>query len=426
MHDPTTSLETETETAPRGFEPLHLSWWILSSPLTFAALSSLLALLLLLGMGVEQGAGLKGLLSAHAFSTVRAIQGFGIDRVLTGWTTQLVALLLCLNTLGLFLRYGRQPGALPGAIRVTGELPVSIEALAEKAPGLIGGRDLQWGMNRRRVQFQHGFAREAMWLVLVGLLTLLLALIVWDRLALDARLTVIPGEAGGQARMLVQEGDHWVERQLPMALSCERADPADGQRRRRCQARTSEWEGHFVVGAGREDRIAGYRISALDESPRMGLSDEDIVLLIRRGEASSRAQLKGQSGQHYRLSAGEELSLFSGLHGPLVVVKTTDGNTTLMAPRLTMDDIEGVAPFALEAVPAWSVRMAMQGEPHRYLMWSGLLLLLVGLLLLCRPEATVRFVATETGTEVRIDAIHHSKLPSKLLTSLERGFGGDV
>lgn len=415
-----------------GFEPLTLSWRILSSPLTFAVLATLLALNLLLAMTVRQGATLKTLLADHDFSTVQAVQGLGLDHVSTAWSTQLLWLLLLLNVIGLFLRHraGADQPLPSGAAgvwvsRVHGVIPSSLKALASQVEAAAGGGTLSWSRAGSRLVLRRGRAREAIGVVGLGLLTLLASLVVQDQLGLDAQMTVIPGGSGGEARMQVREEARWVERQQPLALTCDRADPADPQRRRLCQARSADWAGSFQVGAGSDDWVAGYRMRALEETPRPGRADEDIVLLMTRPGAPRPSQLQGRSGQGYRLSTGEALSLFAGPHGPLVVVSEPDEPPYLMAPALGRSPSAAPGTMRLEASPSWSVVMAMTGEPGVYLWWAGLLLLLVGLLLLCRPHVTLHLEATIDGTAVVVESMNRSQLPAAILEAMHRSSRGE-
>jgi len=340
-------------------------------------------------------------------------------------------LLLILNVIGLILRHRSGadqtlPDGTPGAgvSRAHGVFPASVDVLVAQAQMLAGNRVIHWNREQSRCVLHHGLVREALLVMALGLLTLAGALVVQDRLGLDARMTLVPGVSTEEAQMQVHEDGRWVDRQLPMSLTCDRADPADPQRRRSCQATTADWEGSFLLAAGRDDQVAGYRVRALEETPRPGSGDDEIVLLMTRPGTTRPSQLQGRSGQSYRLSTGDVLSLFAGPHGPLVVVAEPGKVPTLMAPVLGPVGHAATDSLRLESMPSWSVVMGMTSEPQVYLWWTGFALLLIGLLMLCRPQATLRFAMMADGTAVVIDSMNRSGLPASLLDALHRSCRG--
>lgn len=383
-----------------GREAIRIGWAVLTSPRTLLVLSAVLSALLLFGAVVEQGADREALLRAWPWSVARTLDGLGLERVLTAWPTLLVGLLLALNVAGLVLRHlalvpvARRADRVwtgPAVFRARLRLDRPADRVDRAAAEVVGGRTtVDEGVRVRR----RGLWVEGLVLLGLGMAALALSGGVAEGGGWEARLEVHPdGRSEGDddvTRRRVRRGELWLEQQLPWSLDCERADPRDRRRRRRCTLRGPEGRAETTLAAGESVRALG--VTLRPERERLRVSDEAVRLTVRRPGADGPERLRTKPDRRYELPAGASgdgegaggvtLRAFPGENGPLVVANPPEGRRRLLLPALEREPTELSDGTRLAGLPDWVVDVRLESRPERYLVLAGVGLVVVGLLLL--------------------------------------------
>ena len=379
-----------------------------------------LGVLLTLGTYVGQGMTEVELLRERTFATTHALMDLGLNDLSTSWLVWFVTLILSLNALGLVLRATRL--SPPKVRRFTGPAidhaewtsAQGLEDIAQIVAREVGSvRRLDGGLRARIGDWSEGLI-----VIIVALLCLFGALFTNHSLGMEARMGVMGGGAAPAAdapkTLVVQvyEEGHWIERQLPFGARCVETSLGAPKRGWRCGlTRTLPTgpnqplqveEATIELGPRWPDEAFGFVFHVAREQPRP--SAPGPLRILDQGVQPARLVYQGPSGRSSTLPTEEALSAFAGPDGPLVVVTPKEGSPYLLAPSMDAKKApEQVGEASLSAVVPWALRLRLSHRPGDPLLWTGLALLVLGLLALClRPHLVV--FAHEHEGEVRVRA----------------------
>jgi hypothetical protein len=416
--------------------PFGLVWDVMTSPLTFMLNVSALGLLIALGTYVGQGLTESEMLSERTFAGTRALLGLGLNDLPTSWLVWLMALLTGLNVLGLVLRHigltppGQRPWEGPGVghtrwsdprtmDEVRGALQTTLGRATQRGPTLVARR---------------GYWLEGLTILGVGTLCLLSALVVDASSGMQARLGVSgggPAQASDAAPTLavtVLEDGTWIERQLPFTARCVETALADPRRGWRCTlSRTVPGppgaapvldEVSLDLGPQWPADAFGLTFHVATERPTPGQPGR--LRIVDRSSDADRLVYSGPSAGTTTLPDGHTLTAFTGPDGPLVVIHPPDAPSYLLTPAMDA----GAAPAqvggaALAAVSPWWLTLRASRRPGAPLLWTGLGLLLLGLLVLLAPaQVTVVAEPGDHGVSLRAWSFNRLDAPEKLRAAL--------
>ncbi|MEE2780422.1 MAG: hypothetical protein VYE15_07855 [Myxococcota bacterium] len=409
-----TSEDTERQTPEPQDSPtdwVQLAWSALSSNALLSAIAVAFAIVLCAGSAIPQGATYEELLRIYPYAVARAMQSLGLHDLWSSWFLWLFALLFSLNALGAFLRAGAriEEGRWDVEQTPTGnteELVKRISStLGDRAPRSRGGV-LVWTT---------GVRREAIGLILLGLVSVAASTVVGRNLGANARLELQTGVQDDTAvlRSLRWDSGGWVQARPPVSVRCDRADPQDPLRRRRCAV--GGVEEPVSLRAGKVTRAGDIELRPLAERPRIGGGDPE--LLVRRGDARAKL-LRAKHGTTYELDDGTRLTAYSGPDGPIAVVRPEgDGPAALYVPSGEGQGAESA--LHLAGVPGVSLEVGLARRPERVLTLCGALFVLIGFLLMALvPDLTVALSPRAEGSLVRARSWNRHDLAERWAASL--------
>lgn len=418
--------EVLTPPRPTRGDALRLGWAVLTSPRTLLGALVGLAGVLMLGATFPQRSGLADLASDHAFSAARAATGLGLSDVLVSWPFTLLLLIAGLSAIGIGLRWwldppspddtgvlvGRAVGWVTWAPDQARERLTLRGALARK-PRTLGGH----------VRVDFGLFGEALVVLTFGVVALLAASFV-GRGALDGRMTLTTGTADTTAaaiRTQVREADDWLDGGLPVLLTCGAADPQDPRRTRTCQVRSGEDATQIVLRSGETTSAFGLQLRAERETPVGSPTLPEMQLLVGFADLGPQ-RFEGHAGTTYQLQDGTRITPFDGPDGALVVARRGDGRPVLLAPaRVGAGVAVPDGGPVLSGLPGWRLRVGVRGHPERFLLWTGLGLVVLALLQLALvPSGFVVLERVDERTRVTVVSRNRRGYPDRVL----HGLGG--
>lgn len=418
--------DQETTTTPRtGFvsDSVQLGWSVLTSAWTTLIVGGLIATSLAVGAHmVPQEAGFKELLATQDYASARAFAGLGLTDAVAGWLSLLLYLTAGLNLIGLYLRYGMGAGeSRRDADSSGGAWVTEVHATLQRPVHEVVQRlPAAFSRTRRRRNSDVVVSQRGLWdggwvLVLAGALAFLGAVGVDRGGAFEGRVTLVPGASEVSKTEFRTDQGLWIKRPN-LGLVCLPADPADPARTRQCRLPTSRGGAEVALGAGQTVSAGDLQLRQFSETPRPALISEGVgpSLLLRAGGASKPPQRLNvaANGNSYRVDAktsaaqptSVELTSFFSPDGPFVVASVAKGPRVLMTPALEAKPaaVPGTDLF-LAGVPWWRVELRVGTDPGRYLRYTALALLLLGLLLMVvLPEVRIRVEPVPGGGACRV------------------------
>lgn len=421
-----------SEAAPAeelAVDAVQLGWDLLSSPRTLVALSALLGTVVFAGALVVQGATSTELMAHHSFGVAHNIERLGFQHVLTAWPTLLLALLIVLNLVGITLRrtFGIGAGLSERSPRPAlatsreGVVDLDKAAMGAALDQHVGGK--VWTRSDGALVARRGLYSEAGFGILAGLAMLAIAVGV-GRGAFEARMTLIAGADKPEEAALsteVREGGDWIERQVPLAVTCAGADPMDQWRRRECVLLEGDGGRRpFLATAGQSAKVGDLVITVEREAPVAGALRNQVALLLER-EGKGPEIHRGEVGRTFRLQTGEALTSFVGPDGPFTVVAAAEGRPTLMAPALGRPKAPAPSGLSLSGIPPYRVQVALSSDPARFFVLGGVITLVLALLLrILVPHLLLIARRTPAGYRVLLVSYNRRRLPEATLEALRR------
>jgi hypothetical protein len=397
-----------------------LAWRMLTSARTFLVLTALLGAFLALAAFLPQRPLPEELARALPFASAEVARDLGLTDALTAWPTLLLLMLLALNAVGLVLgareRREHPPTTSLSSSPNRGEclLPDELGALRERLKPISRRFEL---LPNGTVIIRRGLFREGLGLALLGLLTLLAALVVNRTQSTEARLSLGPGTPTPSEAKL-REGDLMLLASLPYGLICDKPDPQDPLRRFPCRMADRDTPPtDLVLQPGERTHLGDFSLTPVRERLRSPTPESPVDLVLSRSGGLER--LRVEPGKRLALSSGEHLTAFHGPDGPILIAEPTEGPPTLLVPRTTLAPSKTPLAFAIEAEHPTLLEVDVTTSPERSLFFTGLGLLLLGLLLIAFvPHLRLELHPTSGGTLIIASSLNRPNLPSDTLAAL--------
>ncbi len=390
-----------------------LAWRMLTSGRTFLVLTALLGAFFAFAAFVPQRPLPDELARVLPFASAEVARDLGLTDALTAWPTLLLSLLLTLNAVGLVL--GARDRAPDSQDRASRLFPESLETLRDRLAPVVRGR--QEIATDGAIIVRRGLFREGLGLALLGLLSLLGALGMSRSLSTEARLALAPGTpTPSEARL--RDGDLMLLASLPYGLICDKPDPQDPLRRFACRMADRDTPPtELTLQPGERTHLGDFSLTPVRERLRAPAPDSPIDLVLSRNGQLERLRI--EAGKRLALPTGEHLTAFHGPDGPIIIAESKAGTPALLVPRTTLASSPTALPFTLEAEHATLLEVDVTTSPERPLFFTGLGLLLVGILLLAFvPHLRLELRPVADGTLVIGSSLNRPELPGQVLASL--------
>lgn len=438
-----TATDTESKRSDEvAITPFGLVWDLMTSPVTFMLNSSVLGILIALGTYVGQGMTEDELLLERTFAGTRALLGLGLNDLTQSWLVWLMSLLVLLNLVGIALRHiGLTPLAQrrwegPGVGYASWDDPRTIDELRGALKSTLG----HTAQRGAAVVSRRGYWLEGLCVVSVGALCLLSALIITASSGMEARLGLPGGgpapsaDAAPTLAVRVLEDGMWIERQLPFTARCTETALVDPRRGWRCTlARTVSGPpgappvvDEVALNLGPQWPADAFGLTFHIDRERPTPGQPGRLRIVDRASATEKLVYSGPAGRTATLPDGHALTTFAGPDGPLVVVTPPDAPSYLLTPAVDAYAAPAqVGEAALAAVSPWWLTLRASRRPGGALLWTGLGLVLLGLLVLIVPRHVVVVAQPgDGGVTVRAWSFNRSGAAAELQSALSSPTGG--